>query len=64
MIARLVLQLFVLIMTAITLLVTVIVMLGIGWLAVAIPTLVLIALISAGIALWRRWAAFRARRGW
>ena len=57
MILRLVLMLFVLIMTAITLIVTVTVMLGIGWLVVAVPTLVFVALISAAVALWRRWTA-------
>ena len=41
-------------MTVITLIITVSVMLGMAWLAVAAPVLVVIGVIAAARALWRR----------
>lgn len=41
-------------MTAITLLILVSVMLGVGWFGVAVPVLVVIGLIAIGRTLWRR----------
>jgi hypothetical protein len=41
-------------MTVITLIISVSVMLGMAWLAVAVPVLVVIGVIAAGRALWRR----------
>jgi hypothetical protein len=55
MIARVVIVLAFWVMALITLVAGVIILLGIGWLAVAVPVLVLIGAISAVIALWRRW---------
>jgi hypothetical protein len=42
------------IMTVITLVIGASVLLGIGWMAVAIPVLVVLGIIAAGRALWRR----------
>jgi hypothetical protein len=42
-------------MTVIALVIGVVVMLGIGWLVVAAPVLVVIGLIAVGRALWRRY---------
>jgi hypothetical protein len=44
-------------MVGVSLIVAVVVMLGVGWLAVAIPTVLCIALVSAVAALKRRWWA-------
>ena len=41
-------------MTVITLVIGTSVVLGIGWMALAIPVLVVLGLIAAGRALWRR----------
>jgi hypothetical protein len=41
-------------MTAITLLILVSVMLGVAWLAVAVPALVVIGIVAVGRTLWRR----------
>lgn len=41
-------------MTAIALVILVSAMLGIGWVAVAVPVLLVIGLIAAGRALWHR----------
>jgi hypothetical protein len=54
-ILRLVLLVFTAIMTVVTLVIGVSVMLGMGWLAVAVPVLVILGLIAAGRALWRRY---------
>ena len=43
------------VMTVITLVVGVAVLLGVGWLAVAIPVVVVVGIIAAGRALWRRY---------
>ncbi len=42
-------------MSAIALVILVIVLLGMGWLAVAVPVLLVIGLVAVGSALWRRW---------
>lgn len=42
-------------MSAITLIILVIVILGMGWVAVAIPVLLVIGLAAVGSAFWRRW---------
>jgi hypothetical protein len=42
-------------MTVITLVILVSVMLGVAWLAVAVPVLLVIGLVAAGRALWHRW---------
>jgi len=52
---RVLLLAFTVVMTVITLAVGVSVMLGVAWLAVAIPVLVLLGLIAAARALWRRY---------
>ena len=54
-ILRLVLLVFTSIMTVVTLVIGVSVMLGLGWLAVALPVLVILGLVAAGRALWRRY---------
>lgn len=41
-------------MTAVTLVVGVVLALGVAWIAVAIPVLILIALSAGFVALWRR----------
>jgi hypothetical protein len=43
-------------MIGITLVIGVSVILGIGWLAVSVPVLVVIAVVAVGRTLWRRWA--------
>ena len=50
---RLLMLAFTTIMTIITLVVGVSVMLGVGWLAVAVPVLVLLGLVAAGRTIWR-----------
>jgi hypothetical protein len=56
---RLLLLAFTALMTVITLVVGVTVMLGVGWVAVAIPVLILIGIIGAARALWRRYGSRR-----
>jgi hypothetical protein len=56
---RLLLLAFTTIMTVITLVTGVIVMLGVGWMAVAIPVVIVLGIIAAARALWRRYG----RRG-
>jgi hypothetical protein len=41
-------------LTAITVAILVSVLLGMGWLAVAVPVLIVMGLVAAGRALWRR----------
>lgn len=55
MILRLALILSFWIMTLVTLIAGVVILLGVGWLAVAVPVLLLTALVGGGLALWRRW---------
>jgi hypothetical protein len=55
MVVRLALVLVFWIMTLITLIAGVVILLGVGWLAVAVPVLVLVAIIGGAVALWRRW---------
>lgn len=52
---RLLLLAFTTIMTVITLVTGVIVMLGVGWMAVAIPVVIVLGIIAAARALWRRY---------
>jgi hypothetical protein len=52
---RLLLLAFTAIMTVITLVTGVIVMLGVGWMAVAIPVVIVLGIIAAARALWRRY---------
>lgn len=52
---RLLLLAFTSIMTVITLVVGVTVLLGVGWVAVAVPVLILLGIIGAARALWRRY---------
>jgi hypothetical protein len=47
------------VMTIITLVVGVSVMLGVGWLAVAVPVLIVLGLAAAGRALWCRYGPGR-----
>jgi hypothetical protein len=42
-------------MTMITLVIGVIVMLGVGWVAVAIPVVIVLGIIAVARALWRRY---------
>jgi hypothetical protein len=44
-------------MTVITLVTGVIVMLGVGWMAVAIPVVIVLGIIAAARALWRRYGS-------
>lgn len=52
---RLLMLLFTAGMAAITLILGVSVMLGVGWLAVAVPVLIVTGLVAAGRAFWRRY---------
>jgi hypothetical protein len=54
-ILRFLLLAFTTIMTVITLVVGVSVMLGMGWLAVAIPVMIVLGLLAAARTLWRRY---------
>ena len=54
---RLLLLAFTTIMTVITLVTGVIVMLGVGWMAVAIPVVIVLGVIAAARALWRRYGS-------
>jgi hypothetical protein len=56
---RVLLLAFTTIMSMITLVVGVTVMLGVGWVAVAIPVVIVLGLLGAGRVLWRRYG----RRG-
>jgi hypothetical protein len=52
---RVLLLAFTTIMSMITLVVGVTVMLGVGWVAVAIPVVIVLGLLGAGRVLWRRY---------
>ncbi len=59
---RFLLLAFTTVMTVITLVIGVTVMLGVGWLAVAVPVVIVLGIIAAGRALWRRHGS-RGRAG-
>ena len=52
---RLLLMALTTIMTVVTLVVGVSVMLGVGWIAVAIPVVIVLGIVAAGRMLWRRY---------
>ena len=54
---RFLLLAFTTIMSVITLVIGVTVMLGVGWLAVAIPVLIILGIIAAVRMLWRRYGS-------
>jgi hypothetical protein len=62
MLLRLALMLSFWIATVITLIVGVVVLLGVGWLAVAVPVLAMMALIGGALTLWRRWGVRESRQ--